>query len=65
MSYRSPSVLGGMAGRAGALILLLALSACSDLYFGDNPGREFPKQTGPLTAPPASAVNGTARDAPR
>lgn len=32
--------------------LLLALAGCSDLYFGDNPGPAFPKQTGPLTTPP-------------
>ena len=51
--------------RAAALAFVLAVPACNGLYLGDNPGREFPKQTGPLTTPPATALNGTAWDLPR
>ena len=47
--------------RSATLVLLLALSACSGLYLGDNPGREFRKETGPLTVPPAAVRNGNAR----
>jgi len=36
-------------GRIALVVLTIALPACSDLYFGDKPGREFPKETGPLT----------------
>ena len=48
--------------RLAALALLLALSACNGLYFGDNPGSDVRKETSPLTVPPAAVRNGTARD---
>jgi hypothetical protein len=47
--------------RASILALLLVLCGCNGIDFGDNPHREFPKQTGPLTVPPASVRDGTAR----
>ena len=57
--------MNGSLLRAAALAFVLAVTACNGLYLGDNPGREFPKQTGPLTTPPATALNGTARDLSR
>jgi hypothetical protein len=39
--------------RFACVICLSALTGCSGLYLGDNPGPDVAKQTGPLTAPPA------------
>ncbi len=41
--------------RGGAFAVLLALSGCNGLYFGDNPGPDVRKQIGPLTVPPPPA----------
>ena len=38
--------------RAALLAGLGAVAGCSGLNLGDNPGREVPKQVGPLTRPP-------------
>ena len=46
--------------RLGALGLLAALAGCNGLYLGDNPRRDVPKETGPLTEPPAGVRAGTA-----
>ena len=55
----STMIAGGFV-RLGAVALLLTVASCGDLYFGDNPGHEFPKETGPLTVPPKALGNGTA-----
>lgn len=47
--------------RAAALAVLFAVSGCTGVDLGDNPGHEFPKENGPLTVPPANVRNGTAR----
>ena len=47
--------------RVVVLAGVVALGGCNGLYFGDNPGREFPKETGPLTVPPAGVRAGTAQ----
>lgn len=48
--------------RLTVLALLLATSACGGFNTGLNPRREFSKEQGPLTVPPASALRGTAVD---
>ncbi len=47
--------------RIAALALLLVMGACTGVDLGDNPGHEFPKETGPLTVPPVNVRNGTAQ----
>lgn len=44
--------------RGAVLAGLLALTACSGIDFGDRPGREVPKETGPLTNLPLHLKNG-------
>lgn len=44
--------------RAAALAGLLALTACSGIDFGDRPGRDVSKETGPLTNLPPHLKNG-------
>jgi len=39
--------------------VLLALTACSGIDFGDNPGPDVSKQVGPLTALPAHLRDGS------
>ncbi len=44
----------------GVLIAsLLALTGCSGLDFGDNPGKDVAKETGPLTTLPAHLKDGS------
>lgn len=47
--------------RVALATLLIVLTGCSGIDFGDNPQREFPKETGPLTVPPRAVQDGTAR----
>lgn len=47
--------------RAASAAVLLSLAACNGLNLGDNPGREFPKETGALTVPPAMVREKPAR----
>ena len=47
--------------RGGAFAVLLFLTGCGGLYFGDNPGPDVRKETGPLTVPPRSVRDGTAQ----
>ncbi len=43
----------------GALIaILLTITACSGLDFGDHPGHDVSKESGPLTVPPAHLKDG-------
>ena len=44
-----------MTVRRAALAVLLALSGCSGIDFGDRPGPDVRKQSGPLTVPPPPA----------
>ena len=44
--------------RAVLLASLLVLAACSGLDFGDRPGHDVGKETGPLTALPAHLKDG-------
>ena len=44
-----------------AVIALFGLGGCSGLYFGDNPGSDVRKETGPLTVPPPDVRAGTAK----
>ncbi len=44
-----------------AVAMLCGLAGCNGLYFGDNPGRDVRKETGPLTVPPADVRAGTAK----
>ena len=47
--------------RGGAFAVLLFLTGCGGLYFGDNPGPDVRKETGPLTVPPRPVRDGTAQ----
>lgn len=47
--------------RAGVVVMVLALAGCGGIDFGDNPGPDVRKQTGPLTTPPADVLSGKAR----
>ena len=38
-----------------AALLCLLLANCSGIDFGDRPGRDVSKETGPLTIPPTLA----------
>jgi predicted small lipoprotein YifL len=44
-----------------AIVALFGLAGCNGLYFGDDPGRDVRKETGPLTVPPAEVRAGTAK----
>ena len=41
-----------MSLRLAALTVLLTVSGCNGLYFGDNPRPDVSKERGPLTTPP-------------
>jgi hypothetical protein len=44
--------------RIFAVVLCLMLASCGGINLGDNPGRDVPKQAGPLTVPPAHLNDG-------
>jgi hypothetical protein len=44
--------------RIFAVVLCLMLASCGGINLGDNPGRDVPKQSGPLVIPPAHLNNG-------
>ena len=43
--------------RAMIAVALLCLAACNGIDFGDNPGPDTRKETGPLTVPPPPAAD--------
>ena len=47
--------------RGAVLAVLLAVSGCNGINFGDSPGPDVRKQTGPLTVPPPPAQDRVAR----
>ena len=47
--------------RRAALAVLLALSGCNGIDFGDRPGPDVRKEVGPLTVPPPPAQDRVAR----
>ena len=47
--------------RTTVFAALLGLAACGGIDFGDSPGPDVRKQTGPLTVPPPDVVSGRAR----
>ena len=58
MRRRETAIIAGGIIRGAAIALLLGVAGCDGLDLRDNPGHEFPKQTGPLTVPPKSLQNG-------
>jgi hypothetical protein len=44
--------------RGTLIAIVLSMTACSGLDFGDRPGRDVAKESGPLTVPPAHLKDG-------